>query len=379
VGIGVFTLTTGVLSAFLAFTGNSSNLYSAADSQAESADLSSSVSSSQMIAQGVTGCAATLTANNPYSQINYRSDPSLSGRRLGYGLVGDRLTILDSSAAPDGYTWYKIRFQVAPNAEGWIRGDFVRGESSCTISRAPEQERLLLDDNAGTGANRLFDSSQISYFLDVAMGSEYGNSSAIVRRWEEDVCIQLNFPSQENISRDAERAVRSTVNQVIDDINDTFEDLADKIDDLDDSLSDRFDDWEPIELAIAGDGCRTPNLEFYYVRAENFNQYDPNARGGQVGHVWTWWNRNEINRARILISSNYLTDNERDHVIREELTQSLGILKDSWSYPNSIFYQGWTSVTAFDPMDVAVIKMLYHPALNPGMVSRDAEVELSRL
>ena len=348
------------------------------------------VSKSLTTAQNVIGCSATLTASDPYSQINYRSMPSLSGRRLGYGLVGDRLTILDTSLAPNGYTWYKVRFEMAPYAEGWIRGDFVRRQGDCTTNQEPDetirqdqeenshQEREV-DEGGGTAADQQFNRSEINYFLEVALGSEYGNSTTTVKRWGDDICIQLNFPEQENISRRAEDTVRSTVDDVVTDINGYFKDISDSLDDIDSSVTRRNDNWEPIEIGIAGENCDNPNIELYYVQAENFQQYDSNARRGQVGHVWTWWSRNEINRARILISSNYLTEDERDHVIREEITQSLGILKDSWNYPTSIFYQGWTSVTRFDPIDEAVIKMLYHPAINPGMAARDAEVKLSQL
>jgi hypothetical protein len=34
----------------------------------------------------------------------------------------------------------------------------------------------------------------------------------------------------------------------------------------------------------------------------------------------------------------------------KELTQSLGLLNDSWKYPKSIFYQGWTTTTSFSKM-----------------------------
>lgn len=48
------------------------------------------------------------------------------------------------------------------------------------------------------------------------------------------------------------------------------------------------------------------------------------------------------------------------HLLREELTQSLGLFNDSWAYPESIFYQGWTTTTEFDPIDRELIDMLYN-------------------
>ncbi len=48
------------------------------------------------------------------------------------------------------------------------------------------------------------------------------------------------------------------------------------------------------------------------------------------------------------------------HLLREELTQSLGLLNDSWKYPESIFYQGWTTTTEFTEMDRSLIDLLYN-------------------
>jgi hypothetical protein len=48
------------------------------------------------------------------------------------------------------------------------------------------------------------------------------------------------------------------------------------------------------------------------------------------------------------------------HLLREELTQSLGLLNDSWKYPESIFYQGWTTTTEFSEMDIKLIDLLYN-------------------
>jgi hypothetical protein len=47
-------------------------------------------------------------------------------------------------------------------------------------------------------------------------------------------------------------------------------------------------------------------------------------------------------------------------VLREELTQSLGLCNDSWEYPNSIFYQGWSTNTEYSDLDKEIIQMLYN-------------------
>lgn len=48
------------------------------------------------------------------------------------------------------------------------------------------------------------------------------------------------------------------------------------------------------------------------------------------------------------------------HLLREELTQSLGFLNDSYDYPESIFYEGWTTTTKYSYIDKEIIKMHYN-------------------
>lgn len=71
------------------------------------------------------GSEAVLMATNPKSQINLRSTPSTSSKRLGYGKVGERVQVVEQKAGADGYTWYKVRFPRS-GTQGWIRKDFIK-------------------------------------------------------------------------------------------------------------------------------------------------------------------------------------------------------------------------------------------------------------
>lgn len=51
---------------------------------------------------------------------------------------------------------------------------------------------------------------------------------------------------------------------------------------------------------------------------------------------------------------------QRKHILREEMTQCLGFGNDSFAYPKSIFYQGWTETLAYSEIDEKIIKMLYN-------------------
>lgn len=48
------------------------------------------------------------------------------------------------------------------------------------------------------------------------------------------------------------------------------------------------------------------------------------------------------------------------HILREELTQSLGFPNDSYKYDDSIFQQSWTEVTEYSEIDREIIKFHYN-------------------
>lgn len=66
---------------------------------------------------------AVITGSVPGSRVNVRSAPTLTAAAPSYGLVGDRVEILDQTKGEDSYTWYYVQF--ASGATGWVRSDFV--------------------------------------------------------------------------------------------------------------------------------------------------------------------------------------------------------------------------------------------------------------
>ena len=182
----------------------------------------------------------------------------------------------------------------------------------------------------------LYTNVEIDYFREIASGSEFGSSDLRVRKWNSEIRIQVHGSPTE--------VDRRTLNQVIKGIK---------------ALA------KNITLGLSNDD---PNLDIYFVPESEFTSIEPNYVPGNLGFFWTWWNdSDEIYEARVLISTTGLTQQERSHLIREELTQSLGLMTDSESYPESIFYQRWTTATEYAPIDERVIEMLYRQEVYPGM------------
>jgi hypothetical protein len=65
-----------------------------------------------------------------------------------------------------------------------------------------------------------------------------------------------------------------------------------------------------------------------------------------------------IDNVKIFIR-NDVSSLDKKHAIIEEITQSLGLANDSWTYEDSMFYEGYTTTQQLSKIDKEVIKMLY--------------------
>jgi hypothetical protein len=135
-------------------------------------------------------------------------------------------------------------------------------------------------------------------------------------------------------------------------------------------------------LALGLSGCiggPKANCEIHFAPESRFASIEPHYVPTNYGFFWTNWNADgEIYWARVLISTTDITEQERAHLIREELTQSLGLMNDSYAHADSVFYQEWTDVTQYSPADTRVIGMLYSDLVSPDMTREQAAEALSK-
>lgn len=188
---------------------------------------------------------------------------------------------------------------------------------------------------------RAYTEEEISYFSQIAFGSEFGDTEPVLRRWNGTVRVRVHgAPTPE---------ARAALADVVDEIDELARQIEIHVVETDADIDVHF----------------APTSEF----ADILPEYEP----GNLGFFWVWWNgSDEIYRAVVLIATGNITHRERAHLIREELTQSLGLRRDSDRYEESIFYRRWTNTTEYAPIDRTVIEMLYRPELQPGMTREEA-------
>lgn len=208
----------------------------------------------------------------------------------------------------------------------------------------------------------------IDDFLEIALGAEWSQPGSPVtpriRRWHQNVIhiSVLGHPTEQDWR--VMRQVSTELSQLTGMVMTLTETSAQRIN--------------------AQASQHQPDIEIHFRPGTDFAQILPTYQPGNQGFAWVWWGEESIEHATILIESREIAQQgvsptERSHLIREELTQSLGLMQDSWSQPDSIFYQGWTTTTEYSSQDKAIIQWLYQPQMHHNMTASDAQKVLIQL
>lgn len=261
-------------------------------------------------------------------------DPLLSTEVV----VGDLLGLTVTATNPLAVSWTTDDDQVAVVVNGVVEalrpGEVVIG--AALPGGAADFVALTVVPRPGG-----YTADEVDYFAEIAFGSEFGGAEPLLRRWPagSGPLIRINgSPTADD---------RMVVDSVLAEMN--------RLAPLD------------MELVTA-----FPTAELHFVPQSSFTSILPQAPPGNDGLVWLWWDAGQnLIRSVVLIASDRPAQ-VRAHLIREELTQMLGLLQDSFRYPESIFYQGFSTVTEYLPVDRAIIELLYRGELALGMRASDA-------
>ena len=196
---------------------------------------------------------------------------------------------------------------------------------------------------AAAGGNRpgtapRYSRAALDYFFEVAFGNEFSDNpdTHYIRKWSNNLRLSVRGGPT--------AADRATLDRIVAQLNQLL--------------------GGSLRIVLTN---QNPNAVMYFVPEAAFSRYDPQYVPRNLGFFRVWWNqRLEIQRAQILISTTGVTQRERSHLIREELTQALGLMNDAETYRDSTFYQGWTETQDFSPLDRDLIQMLYDRRVRSG-------------
>jgi hypothetical protein len=188
--------------------------------------------------------------------------------------------------------------------------------------------------SVGGGAQtKEFSSEAKEYFNKVAYGSEFDNGNSSLKKWNQDVKIYVVGDKRDYLMSEL-RSIVGELNGLISTIDITI-------------VSNQSD----------------ANLVVLLGSAQDYNEFDSKSVG-YTDHnqgLFIAYGSEEITYATMYVDVERTSTNDGQmHLLREELTQSLGLCNDSYDYPESIFYQGWTETTEYSDIDKEVIQMMYN-------------------
>lgn len=164
-------------------------------------------------------------------------------------------------------------------------------------------------------ADRQLTDNRDIYFNEVVFRTEFGSSSKTIRKWTRDIRIFVAGNPSDALSCELNKVI-GELNELVSGIQLTLVDSEDK-----------------------------SNLIAFFGSGDGYLKFEPKAKPyieELLGFVWlNWDSQSEIQFGSIFVDTVKTQSIERQrHIVREELTQALGIMNDSYRYPNSIFYDG---------------------------------------
>jgi hypothetical protein len=180
----------------------------------------------------------------------------------------------------------------------------------------------------------------ISYYNKIALKSEYDSIQLTTPYiWKKNIIIYIKCDNYRPI----------VIKQMVEEAKRVVKELNELI--------------TPINITFTNDSSKC-NLFVYFGTHTTFNKLVPSS----IKYTEDGLGLSLIMHDNFIIKHGYVyVDSYRvesisflKHLVREEITQSLGLLNDTWDYFDSIFYQGWTNFNEYSNLDKNIIKMHYN-------------------
>ncbi len=199
-----------------------------------------------------------------------------------------------------------------------------------------------------------FQEETITYFKEIALGFEFGSASAITRNWSENMKIYVGGDKRDYLLNEIE--------MVSNEINTLAE--------------------NGFQISTVSDSSQS-NFYIFFGTGEAYGNIFPSSKN-LISSNWGLFNvsyngQNHIFSGRMYVDTERPNNSEQRHLLREELTQALGLAKDSGRYPQSIFQQSWTRTTEYIGIDKELIRLLYHPQMETGLDGDEVEKTLAAI
>lgn len=188
-------------------------------------------------------------------------------------------------------------------------------------------------------------------FFASAFSPEYGDTDrAVMVRWVEPLCVFVEGSPTEGDRRA---------------LLELMEELRTHVPDLPEiSLTEKEKD---------------ANVVFSFVPLDEMEEFVTGYVPGNWGFMNSFHDNAVIRYGQVAVASDKTGQVDRNHLIREEFVNMLGLCGDIDFVPESIIYQPYTTTQTLAPIDYEMLNLLYSPLLTPGMTAEEASEVLETL
>lgn len=231
--------------------------------------------------------------------------------------------------------------------------------------------------NILTASPQKFSEKDKQYFLDIALGTDYGDNLQKIKKWT--VYIKI-YPEFVNVNPRVRTALKYELQDIINDINELTNNIKLHLVSSEDAgnvfvhfgSAQGYADKVAYNKNYAPPTLRTMSEE----ESEALKTKILNLTKDNSGLTWCYWNRDfEIMKSAVFVDTTREDIQASKHILRENIAKSLGLLNESDKYDKSIFYGKWSTVGLFQPIDKKVIEILYSDKIKAGM-TREEVIEI---
>ena len=220
------------------------------------------------------------------------------------------------------------------NNKSVVTSDDTDYVSDTTSSNVESNEESVLNEETESEINtEKYSDESVKYFNSIATNHEFSSGKFQPRRWRKDMKIY--------VKGDKPDYLMSELNKIVDELNDII---------------------NTINIKVVNSESES-NFVIFFGGQSGYNDICSSSIG-LTEHNYGLF---VVDGGVSIGGGSMYVDTERSsttsakkHLLREELTQSLGLFNDTYDYPNSIFYQGWTETNEYAPIDIELISMLYN-------------------
>ena len=181
---------------------------------------------------------------------------------------------------------------------------------------------------------------EMDYFCEIALNNEFtSGDNGQISKWKQDIKIKVHEESA------IQQEDWNNLNKVIAELNVLV--------------------GESINISIVNSG---ENVEFYFT-----DRLGLKAHGGRIAGSTNVFG-NPFNKAIIAVDIFFGKNNNgtrrqsiTNHLVREEIVQTLGLLADSNAHADSIFFKGYSETQGFSDLDKRIVQLLYGDNIKLGM------------